>query len=120
MSGMKIAIPAFVFIFTGAVALRAQQAGMSNEWDVRKTLTAIAAHGERLVPFLEQIQPQSWIAGGAPGAYVAQAKSSRNELAAIIASAQSLSRTPEKLSDELELLFRIRALETRLASLGEG
>jgi hypothetical protein len=117
---MRNVLPGVLSFFIGLAALQAQQPGISTEWDIRATLTAIATHADRMAPFLDQIQPQTWITSGAPGGYVTQAKSSRNLLQAIMLSARSLSRDPEKLSDELELLFRIRTLETMLGSLSEG
>jgi len=104
----------------GAWSVRAQQATMPNDWDIGKTLDAIALHADRMAPFLDQIHPENWMAAGAPQAYVTQAKNCRSEAKAIAASARELSRTPEKLTGVLQLLFRIRGLESMLGSLGEG
>jgi len=109
-----------LLLFVGMCSIHAQQAGIENEWDFHKTLDAIAVHADRLAPFVDQIHPENWTAAGAPEAYVAQAKACRDEVRGIAAAARTLSRSPEKLSDSLQLLFRIRGLETRLASLGEG
>jgi hypothetical protein len=116
---MRIASCA-LFLFAGACSLRSQQAGMQNEWDIHKTLDAIALHADRLAPFVEQIHPENWIAAGAPQTYVAQAKTCRNEAKGVAAAARDLSRGPEKLTGALQLLFRIRTFETLLGSLGEG
>jgi len=113
-------VTSVLFIFAGVSALRGQQPGMQNDWDIHKTLEAIALHADRLAPFVDQIHPENWIAAGAPQAYVTQAKSCQSEIRAIAAAARDLSRTPEKLSGALQLLFRVRALESRLGSLGEG
>jgi hypothetical protein len=91
---------------------------MQNDWDVYKTLSAIALHADRLAPFVDQIHPENW--SGAPEAYAAQAKTCRNEVRGVADAARALSQNPDKLTDELQLLFRIRTLESRLASLGEG
>ena len=91
---------------------------MQNDWDVHKTLTAIALHADRLAPFVDQIHPENW--SGAPDAYAAQAKTCRNEVRGVAAAARALSQNPDKLTDELQLLFRVRTLEGRLASLGAG
>lgn len=109
-----------LLIIAGAWQVRAQQSTMQNDWDIRKTLDAIALHADRIAPFLDQIHPENWIAAGAPDAYIAQAKTCRSEVRAIAASARDLNRTPEKLTGVLQLLFRIRALESMLGSLGEG
>jgi hypothetical protein len=93
---------------------------MQNEWDIHQTLGAIALHADRLAPFVDQIQPEKRVAAGAPQAYVVQAKTCRNEVRGVAAAARELSRNPEKLTGVLELLFRIRALESMLASLGDS
>ena len=115
---MRIATCGALLLFVGAYCARAQQAGMQNDWDVHKTLSAIALHADRLAPFVDQIHPENW--SGAPEAYIAQAKTCQNEVRGVAAAARALSQNPEKLTDELQLLFRIRTLEGRLASLGEG
>jgi len=110
-----------VVLFIAAVScVSAQQSTMQNEWDIHKTLDAIALHADRLARFVDQIHPENWIAAGGPEAYVSQAKTCHSELLAIAASARELSRNPEKLTGALQLLFRIRTLETMLGSLGEG
>ena len=115
---MRIATCGALLLVACACCVRAQQAGMQNDWDVHKTLAAIALHAERLAPFVDGIHPENW--SGAPEAYAAQAKACRDEVRGIAAAARVLSQNPEKLTEELQLLFRIRALDTRLASLGEG
>jgi len=116
MKGLAFA----ALVSMAASCVSAQQPTMQNDWDIHKTLDAIALHAERLAPFFDQIHPENWIAAGAPQAYVTQAKTCRSELLAIAAAARELSRNPEKLTGALQLLFRIRALEARLDSLGEG
>jgi hypothetical protein len=100
--------------------LRAQTNGIAPEWDVGKMLTAIAADADRLAPYLDQLQPQQWLAKGAPDAYIAQWKQCQIQNKAVADSARALSRNPEKLTAHLELLFRIGSLERMLVSLGEG
>ncbi|MBZ5591261.1 MAG: hypothetical protein LAP39_03430 [Acidobacteriia bacterium] len=117
---MRILASGVLFLMAGAWSVRAQQPTMQNDWDIRKTLDALALHADRLAPFVDQIHPENWIAAGAPEAYVAQAKTCRSEVRAIAASARDLNRTPEKLTGVLQLLFRIRTLESMLGSLGEG
>src|SRR5579862_5959937 len=110
-------------LIMGAVCLaplRAQTNGIAPEWDVGKMLTAIAADADRITPYLDQIQPQQWVAKGAPDAYIAQWKQCQIQTKAIADSARTLSRNPEKLSAHLELLFRIGSLDRMLVSLGEG
>jgi len=93
---------------------------VQNAWDIHQTLAAIALHADRLAPFVEQIQPENWLAAGAPHAYITQAKTCRNEVRSVATASRELSRNPEKLTSALDLLFRIRALESMLGSLGDG
>lgn len=115
---MRIVFSAALFLSGGLLAVQAQQAGMQNVWDIHNTLTAIARHADRLLPFVDQIHPENW--NGAPEGYVAQAKTCRNEVRAVAAAVRNLSQNPEKLTDALQTLFQIRTEEAMLASLGEG
>jgi hypothetical protein len=118
---MKIFAAGILIVGATCLApLRAQTNSIAPEWDIGKTLTAIAADADRLAPYLDQIQPQQWVAKGAPDAYIAQWKQCQIQTKAVADSARTLSRNPDKLASELELLFRIGALEHLLVSLGEG
>ena len=114
---MKLARYSVLLLVAGALYAQ-QPAGMQGDWDIHKTLDAIALHADRLTPFLDQIHPENW--NGSPDGYVTQARTCRAEIRAVAASARNLSRNPEKLTDALQTLFRIRTLETILASLSEG
>jgi hypothetical protein len=107
-----------VLCFSGVGSIRAQQAGIENAWDIHKTLAAIALHADRLAPFVDQIHPENW--NGAPEGYVAQVKTCRNEIRAVAAEARKLDQNPEKLTDALQVLFRIRAMESVVASFSDG
>lgn len=113
---MRIATCTALLLFAGL--LRAQQAGMENAWDIHKTLAAIALLADRIAPVLDQIHPETW--NGAPDGYIAQARTCRNELKALAAESRKFDQNPEKLTDALQLLFRIRATETVLASFSDG
>jgi len=113
---MKFETCIVLLLFAGSA--RAQQAGMQNVWDIHKTLAAIASYADRLAPFVDQIHPENW--NGAPDGYIAQAKTCRNEVRAAAAEARKLDQNPEKLTEALQLLFRIRAMETVLASFSDG
>jgi hypothetical protein len=107
-----------LFLLAGITPVLSQQAGMQNAWDIHKTLAAVALLADRLAPVVDQIHPENWT--GAPGGYVAQAKTCRNELSAMATESRKLDQNPEKLTDALQLLFRIRATETVLGSFSEG
>ena len=64
---MKIFAAAFLIIGASWLApLRAQTNSIAPEWDIGKTFAAIAADADRIAPYLDQIQPQQWLAKGAP------------------------------------------------------
>jgi len=113
---MRIAICTVLLLCARLV--HAQQAGMQNAWDIHKTLASLSLLADRLAPVLDQIHPETW--NGAPDGYVAQAATCRNELRALSAESRQLDQNPEKLTEALQLLFRIRAAETVLTSFGDG
>jgi len=72
---MKIFAAGFLMMAAAGLApLRAQTNSIAPEWDIGKTFAAIAADADRIAPYLDQIQPQQWLAKGAPDAYIAQWK----------------------------------------------
>ena len=113
---MRIAICTALLLCTGRV--HAQQAGMQNAWDIHRTLASLALLADRLSPVLDQIHPETW--NGAPEGYAAQATTCRNELRALSAESRKLDQNPEKLTEALQLLFRVRAAETVLTSFSDG
>jgi hypothetical protein len=98
----------------------AQVGGLEPEWEARKMLANLAAEAQRFKPILDQVNPQEWIAAGAPETYVAQLNSTRNEVDYLVRTSKALAAQPEKLTLALEALFRMQALESFLRSLGEG
>src|SRR5579872_3288165 len=115
---MKIVSTTALLLFSIAPVRAQQQAGVQTSWDIHKTLVAIALYADRLAPFVEQIHPETW--NGAPEGYVAQANTCRNEVKALANEALKLDQNPEKLTDALQLLFRIRSMETVINSFSEG
>lgn len=97
-----------------------QNGGVEPAWDIRGVLVGISAYAGRLLPMLDQIDPQAWVAKGAPDTYVAQLNSSKVQAKALVDTAKALSKDPEKLSAELQVLFRIHSLDNMLASLEDG
>ncbi|HWQ56623.1 MAG TPA: hypothetical protein VN442_23245 [Bryobacteraceae bacterium] len=90
------------------------------EWDVRAVLKEISAHANRLVPLIDQIDPEAWKAKGAPDAYVGQKKSARAQAQALATEAAALTKDPEKLSEAMKVFFRIQSLEFMMNSLADG
>jgi len=97
-----------------------QPAGLEPDWDIGVILQEMSAHAGRLLPVLERVDVKAWIGKGASDTYTAQLQSSKDQARAFADGATELARNPEKLSDSLELLFRIQGLETMLGSLEDG
>jgi hypothetical protein len=107
-----------VLFFLGCASLSAQAPGSTPE--IAKTLAAIADNAERLVPMMEQIKPDTWVAKGASETYVRQWKTSEDQCKALVSDARSLAQAPDKLTDVLKVLFRVQFLEIAMGSLEEG
>ncbi len=109
-----------------ALALYAQApapqrpAGLETDWDIAVVLREIGAHAGRLLPALDRVNAKEWVAKGGSETYVAQLESARQQARALETGANDLARNPEKLSQSLELLFRIQGLDDMLGSLEEG
>jgi hypothetical protein len=105
-------------IFLLGARLDAQVPG--GEAEIARTLLAIAANAERLVPMMDQIKPNEWVAKGASETYVAQWKTSEEQCKALVGDARALAQTPDRLTDVLRVLFRVQFLEIAMGSLEEG
>jgi hypothetical protein len=105
-------------LFAGAAA--AQPQGVPEEWDVRTLAHNLEIQAQHLQPILDQIKPETWVAKGAPDAYVTQWKSSEAELRYLLQSSQAFSRQPDRLPLALDTYFRMQSMNTILGSLIEG
>jgi|SRR5579862_8444823 len=114
---MKLLVP--IFLLSSCIYGQAP-AGISAPWDVSQSAAALSAQAARLKPILQQIDPQGWIAKGAPESYVAQWQSAEQELEYLTNAASVLQKQPEKLSAAVDTYFRLQSLEWRLQSLTEG
>ncbi len=97
-----------------------QPAGLETDWEIAAVLREIGSHAQRLEPLLRKIDVKSWIERGASDTYAAQLQSSQEQAQAVARSTKALAAKPDRLSAELELSFRIQALESMLGSLEEG
>jgi hypothetical protein len=97
-----------------------QQAGIPPVWDVRAMLQEVAAHAERLLPVLAQINAKEWVERGASETYADQLQSCQVQCKAVAELARDLGGQPEKLSAGLDLYFRLHALDMMLVSMQEG
>lgn len=104
-----------------AAALFAQAAGgIPPEWEVRKQLSSLAEHVQRIKPVLDQLNPQDWIKQGAPAVYADQLKRTSAEIDYLIGSTKELMGRPEKLTTALETLFRMQSVDAMLRSVAAG
>jgi len=113
-------------LFTCAAAVYAQapqstpKPGLEASWEIAPVLNDIAAHAGRLLPLLDKMNAQAWIAKGASDTYAAQLQSSKEQAGALTIEAKAVAANPEQLSAALQILFRIQALESMLSSVEEG
>jgi hypothetical protein len=116
---MKYIVP-LLFAALIAPAQTATPQGVTAEWDISQMLDALASQAKRLKPILDQLNPQEWVAKGAPDAYVSQWRYAQTELVYLTDSAKALGKQPERLTLALDTLFRMQSLEMRLTSLVDG
>jgi hypothetical protein len=114
-----------ILLLCAAAALAQAQppapaAGLEPPWNVAVILEEIAANANRVIPAIERIDPKGWVARGASETYAAQWQSSREQMRALADGARALAKNPERLSQSLELFFRIEALDQMLLSIEEG
>jgi uncharacterized membrane protein YccC len=104
----------------GQLCTLAQQAGVPTDWDVQKLVKTVAEQSGRILPLVEQIRPNEWVAKGASDTYVQQWDSAHAQAQTVKLSADNLVREPERLSAALDTYFRLQSLEVVLNSLIDG
>lgn len=130
MYGMK---PLLVFALLGATPLWPQQQatpaaatsvaaadGLTTEWNIQKTIHAVGTQASRLIPMLDEVRPDEWIAKGAPDAYVAQLRDLRAELGYAARTAQELQQDADDLGKAFELFMRLDSSRGMYRSLVQG
>jgi len=103
-----------------SMGLAAQDKGIEPDWDIRPVLKEIAAHAQRMVPVLEQVDVAEMTKNGAPDTYGTQLNESKVQAKALATEALALANSPEKLSADLLTFFRMQSLEKTLLSIEEG
>ncbi len=93
--------------------------GVSSEWDVRKLLDSLNLQAQHLKPIIDQVKPETWVAKGAPEAYVTQWNTAQAELRYLLSSSDALSKSPNGLPGAGHY-FRMQAMESTLGSVTEG
>src|ERR1700683_840383 len=111
---------ALLLAATLSMGMRAQEKGIEPDWDIRPVLKEIAAHAQRMVPVLEQIDGKELAKNGAPDTYIAQLNESKVQAKALDTEAAALANSPDKLSADLATFFRMLSLEKTLFSIEEG
>jgi hypothetical protein len=111
-----------LFLLAGAWILGAQsqEKGVEPDWDIRPVLKEIAAHSQRLIPVLDQLDASGMVKNGAPDTYATQINESKVQAKALATEALDRANSPEKLSADLETYFRLVSLESTLVSIEEG
>src|SRR5450755_3476017 len=79
-----------------ALGIRGQEKGIEPDWDIRPVLKEIAAHAQRMVPVLEQIEAKEMAKNGAPDTYITQLNASKVQAKALATEAQALASTPDR------------------------
>jgi hypothetical protein len=102
------------------LAVLARGQGVTAEWDISKTIDSLSSTAKRLKPILDQLNPNDWVAKGAPSAYVSQWKGAQDELGYLVNSAVALEKQPERMTLAIDTYFRLQSLEMRLNSLVDG
>ena len=95
-------------------------AGVLPEWELRPKIEKIAPEAARLAPLLNQLQPEKWVAAGAPEAYRRQWKDCLDAIPDIESTAARLTAKPLQLSLAVELLIRLETYLQHAASLSQA
>jgi hypothetical protein len=115
---MKSATIILLCAFAAPVCMQAQS---PQQIEMRQVLEDLSTQSKRLIPILEQIDPNVWVtAKGAPDTYIRQWHNSQDQLKALITDCTNLSKDPERLPFALQTFFRVQALQVMLQSLVDG
>jgi len=74
----------------------------------------------RLKPILEQLQPEKWVAAGAPAAYARQHRVSLDAIASVQSIVGRLAERPSRLSLATETLIQMEALIELSSSVSQA
>ncbi len=109
-----------LWILSAALALPAQNTGLTPAWSARESIASLSAQTQRLSPVLSGLRVAEWIEKGAPDAYRAQMKSAQDEIGYLARTLEALARQPDRMTLTLEAYLRLQAIEAMVHSLGEG
>ena len=112
---MKSALTIVLAALGAAGCVEAQS---PQQIEMRQVLDNLSTQSKRLIPILEQIDPNVWVtAKGAPDTYIRQWHSSLDQLKALIADTANLSKDPERLPFALQTFFRVQNVQVMVQSL---
>src|SRR6185295_9406626 len=94
-----------VLTFLSIACLMAQPAATVEEWDARRDLAALPEKIKKILPVLEQLNPNEWVAKGASDAYVQQWKAAQSEVGYLQTTVDALTKQPDRLTLALDVLF---------------
>ncbi|MBL0159262.1 MAG: hypothetical protein IPP47_19450 [Bryobacterales bacterium] len=98
-------------IFATLIGLLLVQApGIAPDWDLKPQVDKIGPEVQRLRPLLDQLQPEKWLAAGAPAAYEKQYKDCLTNIGYVQNAAGRLAAQPAKLTLAVETLVRLETL----------
>jgi hypothetical protein len=99
-----------------------QSVATSNPSDqpIVDTFNEISQRAARLSPMLEQLHPNDWVGKGAPDTYIAQWNSTLEQFRAIQSDMSALAQHPDRLTEGMKALFRVRTAHRMLGSLMGG
>jgi hypothetical protein len=106
--------------FALAIPIPAQQAGVVPEWEAKRDIPSLPDKIRKILPVLEQLQPETWVAKGAPEAYVQQWKAAQTEVGYLQQTVDALAESPDRLTLALDAYFRLQAIDTRLGNLTDA
>ncbi|HEY3441539.1 MAG TPA: hypothetical protein VGK29_12330 [Paludibaculum sp.] len=90
--------------------LLVQAPGIAPDWDLKPQVEKIGPEVQRLRPLLDQLQPEKWLAAGAPAAYEKQYKDCLVNIGYVQNAAVRLAAQPAKLTLAVETLVRLETL----------
>jgi hypothetical protein len=121
---MRLRNSVFVAVFIGVLSCcwvaPAQQAVIPADQQIIALFQRISQHPARLLPLLEQVHADEWIAKGAPETYAIQVAGAKQQIRAIGEDMSALAQHPDRMQDCMRALFRVQAFHGSLNSLMAG
>jgi len=84
-----------------------QSGGVAPEWDVRVQAEKLSKDVGSLRTMVEQLEPDRWLAAGAPETLAARRRTALAEFNAVQQAGQALAEQPERFAPALELLHHL-------------